>query len=214
MRFIQAMSYKGADYLMKQRQENHEKRRVYYYGFQILIGGMVKLILLTLLALITQTLKSSIVIVLIFSSFRMLAGGYHMDTYGKCIGVSVGLFIIAGMVSTYTYQQWPTYSIIALIGIVFIISIISVIKWAPSDNPNRPITDEKEFLRFKRLSIVYVVVWGGAVLTALNYNYNMYVLAACFGLLLEVFSITPLGHKFFDTVKNSFNKKKKRKVSH
>ena len=87
MRFIQTMSYKGANYLMKQRQENHEKRRVYYYGFQIVIGGMVKLILLTLLALITQTLKASIIIVLIFSSLRMLAGGYHMDSYGKCIGV-------------------------------------------------------------------------------------------------------------------------------
>ena len=81
MRFIQTMSYKGANYLMKQKQENHEKRRVYYYGFQIVIGGMVKLILLTLLALITQTLKTSVITVLIFSSLRMLAGGYHMDTY-------------------------------------------------------------------------------------------------------------------------------------
>lgn len=210
MRFIQTMSYKGANYLMKQRQENHEKRRVYYYGFQIVIGGMVKLILLTLLALITQTLKASIIIVLIFSSLRMLAGGYHMDSYGKCIGVSVGLFVIAGMISTYTYQSWSVYSIIALIGITFLISIISIIKWAPSDNPNRPITDEKEFLKFKRLSITYVIVWAGVVLTALYYNYNMYVLAACFGLLLEVFSITPLGYIFFDAIKNSFNKKKKR----
>lgn len=135
-----------------------------------------------------------------------------MDTYGKCIGVSVGLFIIAGMLSAYTYSAWPTYSIIALIGVVFIISIISVIKWAPSDNPNRPISDEKEFLKFKRLSVTYVIVWMGIVLTALYYKYNMYVLAACFGLLLEVFSITPLGYKFFDAVKNGFSKKKKRKA--
>lgn len=213
MRFIQTMSYKSANYLMKQKQENHEKRRVYYYGFQIIIGGMVKLILLTLLALITQTLKTSVVIVLIFSSLRMLAGGYHMDSYGKCIGVSVGLFIIAGIISTHTYSFWSTYAIIALISATFIISMASIIKWAPSDNPNRPITDKKEFLKFKRLSISYIIIWVGVVLTTLYFNYNMYVLAACFGLLLEVFSITPLGYSFFDAIKNSFSKKK-RKIAH
>lgn len=208
MRFIQVLSYKGADYLMKQKQEDHEKRRVYYYGFQIVIGGVVKLILLTLLALITQTLKASVVIVLMFSTLRMFAGGYHMDSYGKCIGVSVGLFIIAGAISTYTYLAWSIYAIVALVIATFIISIVSIIKWAPSDNPNRPITDKQEFLKFKRLSVLYIILWSGAALTALYFNYNMYALASCFGVLLEVFSITPLGYKFFDAIKNSFNKKK------
>ncbi|MDQ2087510.1 accessory gene regulator B family protein [Herbivorax sp. ANBcel31] len=214
MRFIQAMSYRGADYLMRQKQENHEKRRVYYYGFQIVIGIIVKVILLILLALVTQTLKASVVTVLMFSSLRMLAGGYHMDSYGKCIGVSVGLFIIAGIISTHTYTIWSTYAIIALISITFIISIASIIKWAPSDNPNRPITDKKEFLKFKRLSVSYIILWAGAVLTAFYFNYNMYVLAASFGVLLEVFSITPLGYRFFDAIKNGFSKTKRQKTAH
>ncbi|TYQ14741.1 UNVERIFIED_CONTAM: accessory gene regulator B [Acetivibrio alkalicellulosi] len=214
MRFIQTLSYRGADYLMKQKKENHEKRRVYYYGFQIVIGAIVKSILLILVALITQTIHTSITIVVMFSSLRMLAGGYHMDSYGKCIGVSVGLFIIAGTISRYTYSYWSIYAIVTFIIVTFITAVACIIKWAPSDNPNRPITDKKEFIKFKRLSLAYVLVWVIAVTIALYFNFNMYVIAACFGVLLEIFSITPIGYRFFDLIKNGFNKTVTQKAVH
>jgi len=35
MRFINALSYKSADYLMRQMNGNHESRRVYYYAFRL-----------------------------------------------------------------------------------------------------------------------------------------------------------------------------------
>ncbi|MFZ5988496.1 MAG: accessory gene regulator ArgB-like protein [Bacillota bacterium] len=205
MRFIHALSYKGADFLMKQLNENHEKRRVYYFGFQIVIGGIVKGLLLLLLALITGTLLPSITIVLIFSSLRTIAGGYHMDSYGKCISVSIGLFIIAAVISRYTYHVWNIYAMLTFILLTFSFAFISILKWAPSDNPNRPITKEDEIKKFKRLSLLYIFIWLLAVSIALYLKLDMYVLAGCFGVILEVFSITPFGHRFFDFVKNGIN---------
>ena len=85
MRFIEALSYSGADYLMKQKGENHEKRRVYFYGFQIVIGAVVKFLILLVLALVTDTLVQTFLMTIVFASLRMIAGGYHMDTFGRCL---------------------------------------------------------------------------------------------------------------------------------
>jgi len=83
MRFINALSYKSADYLMRQMNGNHESRRVYYYGFQIVIGALFKGLLLLLLAFITGTMLPALTIVAAFVILRSIAGGYHMKTYGN-----------------------------------------------------------------------------------------------------------------------------------
>ena len=74
MRFINALSYKGADYLMKQTKGNHESRRVYYFGFQVVIGAIVKGLLLLILALLTRTILPSLAILAAFVVLRQIAG--------------------------------------------------------------------------------------------------------------------------------------------
>jgi len=74
MRFINALSYKSADYLMRQMNGNHESRRVYYYGFQIVIGALFKGLLLLLLAFITGTMLPALTIVAAFVILRSIAG--------------------------------------------------------------------------------------------------------------------------------------------
>lgn len=209
MRFIHALSYRGADFLMKQMNENHEKRRVYYFGLQIVIGALVKGLLLLSLALVTGTVLPSITIVVVFASLRTIAGGYHMNTYGKCIAVSLGMFIACAIISRYTYQVWNTPLTLVFILSTFISCLMCLIKWAPADNPNRPITKVEEITKFKRLSILYITVWLFAALIAVYFNLYMFVLAGCFGVILEVFSITPVGYRFFDRIEHGLDAVKK-----
>ncbi|WP_010246671.1 accessory gene regulator ArgB-like protein [Acetivibrio cellulolyticus] len=209
MRFIEALSYSGADYLMKQKGENHDKRRIYYYGFQIVIGAVVKFLILFILALVTGTILPSFLMAIVFASLRMLAGGYHMDTYGRCLAISITMFIGFALIARYTYSYWNAYYITVFTIVIIALSAFSLYKWAPSDNPNRPITELSEIKKFKRLSIIYLIIWTIAATILIWSNLYLILLSITFGLSLEVFSITPFGHRFFDGIKNNLDKVKK-----
>jgi accessory gene regulator B len=163
MRFIQKWSYGCAKKLALILNENHQKKSVYYYGFQIVIGAIVKGIMLVGISLVLGVLLPTLIITVTFASLRMLAGGYHMDTYGKCIFVSLGLFIVSSLVANYTYANWQGVHIILLILVTFILGLYVLIRYAPKDTPNKPITSPDEIRKFKRLSIMYLFVWGAVV---------------------------------------------------
>jgi len=203
MRFIETLSYSGANYLMKQKGENHEKRRIYFYGFQVIIGAIVKLIILFLIALVSDTIIPTFLMAFVFASLRGIAGGYHMDTYRKCLGVSISMFVVFSLIARYTHQYWYNYQIITFAVITFAFSLFSLYKWAPSDNPNRPITDMEEIIKFKKLSISYLILWTIISFILIYFKLYMIFLSGTFGLLLEVFSITPAGHSFFNAIKTS-----------
>ena len=211
VRFIEALSYSGANYLMKQKGENHEKRRVYFYGLQVIIGAIVKVIILFVLALVTDTLLTTFLMTLVFASLRSIAGGYHMDTFGKCLGVSISMFMVFSIIARYTYQYWNDYQILIFGVITVFFSLFSIYKWAPSDNPNRPITQPSEIKKFKRLSIIYLAICTIICFILIYTKLYMIFLSIEFGLILEIFSITPVGHTFFDFVKNSLKKRKKKR---
>lgn len=212
MRFIEALSYSGANYLMKQKGEKHEQRRVYYYGLQVIIGAIVKFTLLFALAFVTDTLLPAFIMTIVFASLRAIAGGYHMDTFGKCLAVSISMFIAFSVIARYTYQYWNKYQILTFAIITIVISLYCICKWAPSDNPNRPITEPNEIKKFKNFSIIYLGFWTIISFILIYKKLYMIFLSIAFGLILEIFSITPAGHTFFSFVKNSLKKKSKNKA--
>ncbi len=212
MRFIQKCSYSFANKITISLNENHQKRSIYYYGFQIIIGAFVKGVILVSLAFVLGVLLPTLFITAAFASLRKLAGGYHMDTYGKCILVSLGLFLAAALIVQHTYTCWSIINIAALIGITFIMGLYVLIRYAPKDTPNKPIIDPKEIRKFKSLSTVYIFLWAVVVTVLTIFGYKMIVLCLCSGVLLELFVISPIGHKFFDIIKYKLDKKKKVKV--
>ncbi len=198
MRFIQTWSYACANFLMTQMKENHEKRRVYYFGFQVVIGTLFEAILLVGAALLLGVFLPMLVTSAAFIGLRVIAGGYHMDTYGKCTVATLVLFLITSCISGYTHTLWSSQSIFTFIFICFALVLPIIIKWAPSDTPNRPISDPEEIRKFKRLSITYIFLWLAAALVLAYYKQNLFVLASCFGILLEAFIITPAAYRLFD----------------
>ena len=203
MRFIQSCSYACAKYLSTQLNENHEKRRIYYYGFQVVFGAIVKGFFLVSISFLFGALIPALIVAAAFGLLRKAAGGYHMDTYSKCIVLSMTLFISAALIARYTYPYWTEWSLIVLIAVVFAISIPVLIKWAPSDTPNRPITKPEEIKKFKRSSIIYMVVWLLLAFLTLHLEigkYQQYIIAASFGVLQELFAISPIGYRLFSKI--------------
>lgn len=207
MRFVQKWSYACAKRLAAATKENHQKRAVYYYGFYIIIGAAVKGFILISAASLLGILAPTLLIALAFASLRAFAGGYHMDTYGKCLFVSMGLFIGAASIAQYTYPYWSPAYMAVLIGLTFILGLYALVRYAPKDTPNKPITDPQEIKRYKKLSIAYLFVWLALTIGLTVFGLKRYMLSLCFGVLLELFTVTPAGHRFFGAVKNGLHKK-------
>jgi accessory gene regulator B len=128
-----------------------------------------------------------------------------MDTYGKCIATSTMLYIGAGVFSQYTYIYWNILQLFSLLIIVSMISTFAIVKWAPKDTPNKPITKSEEIAKYKRLSIIYIVSWTLICGLLLYYGYtrsivytNLIVISSSMGVLLEIFLITPVGYRVFE----------------
>ena len=210
MRFVNKLSYSCANHFMNVLEEDHKKRAIYYFAFQVFIGALVKAIVLVSLGIALNILLQLGLIVIIFCSLRLIAGGYHMDTYGKCLFVSMMLYVSAGIIAKYTYNYWSIQALALLIVFTLSYALFCTIKYAPKDTPNKPITDPEEIKKFKLLSLIYISIWTIFVILLLVYSNVMFVLCISFGVLLEMFTLTPLGHKFFDWVKGSLTIDKKR----
>jgi len=207
MRFVQKWSYSCARHVAAVLNENHNKRAVYYYGFYIIFGSLVKGTILISLSLLLGVVVPALLTVLVLGSLRMFAGGFHFDTYGKCLFVTLVLVISAALISKYTYSYWSITAIAIFLILIFVVSLFMLIKYAPKDTPTKPITEPEAIKKYKRLSIAYLSILLVISVVLAIFNLKMYVIAIGFGILLEIFTITPAGHSFFTSIKNGLNKK-------
>lgn len=203
MKFVNKWSFVCASHLASATNENHQKRTVYYYGFFILLSAIIKMIALLSVAWMFGALLPAIIVILVFGTLRTFAGGYHMDTYGKCVVVSLIMFLSVAIFVRYTWVFWSSKNVFLLIGITLICGLLLIIKYAPKDTPNKPIVEPEKMRKYKRFSILYFLLLM-VVSTLFSYKgNNMITLCICFAALIEVFTITPSGEKFFDIIKNS-----------
>ncbi len=207
MRFVQKWSYSCARHVADVLKENHNKRAVYYYGFYIIIGSLVKGTILISLSLLLGVLIPALLTVLVLGSLRMFAGGFHFDTYGKCLLVSLIFVLSTALISQYTYSYWNMVSIAVFLLLIFAFSLFMLIKYAPKDTPTKPITEPAAIRKYKRLSIAYLGILLILCCVLTLFNLKLYALSIGFGILLEIFTITPAGHSFFSTIKNGLNRR-------
>lgn len=214
MRFINKWSYGLAKYLTGQLGHSHEKRHVYYYGFQIIIGGIVKLLILVAVTLAAGIFQSTFTALFFFALLRMIAGGYHMGSYTRCMIVSSAMFMLSGFIVQYTNIYWSQTLLALLAGAIFLTALPVVIKWAPADTPYKPITKPKQKKTLKTLSVVLVILWAAAQILLITNRLNFYSLAGSLGILMAVFIVSPAGYKFFDFVEGKGRKPEKAASEH
>jgi accessory gene regulator B len=212
VKFVLKISFACANRVADVLNENHHRRAIYYYGFYVIFASLAKAVLLVSISLLLGILKPAVLIALIFGSLRSLSGGYHFDTFGRCLFTSLGLFTVSALISQYTFQYWNTVLVLVFLLLIFEFSLYSVIKFAPKDTPNKPITDPAEIMKFKKLSVIYLVVWLTASVILTIYNNNIYAISMGFGVLLEIFTITPQGNAFFNKIKGELNTKSRTNI--
>lgn len=199
IRIINKIAYKSAYYL-SDKLNRHKDRNVYYFGFQIVYGAILKILLLITISALLGCLIPAIIVTITFASLRQFAGGHHMETYEKCISISLGMMIGLGLIAQYT-TFWNTEELILLIVMSLVYGLYNINKYAPQEHKNKPITDKK---KFKILSLIWC---GCLIIFAIIFlvlDIKSLSLAVIFGLNLEVFSFTPSGNRLFKKFDKKF----------
>jgi accessory gene regulator B len=148
-KYVKLSSYLCARWLQVMREESHEYRSGYYYGFQILFGAINKLILLIGLSLLFGIFNTTVMAMLSFVVLRVFAGGLHFKSYTLCVYVSISSMILFGFLAQYIVFNNDIINMI--FGLVFIMFLFN----APVENFNRPLKNNEK-MRYKILTLVIV----------------------------------------------------------
>ena len=195
-RYIKLISYILSKYLHNKIQKYHNQGydmgkcakyniQVYYYGFQIIIGGINKFLLLIIPGLLLNILPQLILVTLSFASIRIFAGGLHYDSYAKCSYISLLSFTITALLSKYIILN----QFISML--IFLSVFILILIYAPIEHKNKPIKENKK-IKFKIIALFVLTI-----LVIINMFANSTIISnsIIYGILLVGLISTPFVNK-------------------
>lgn len=173
---------------------------VYYYSFQAIVGAIVKGFLLISISWLLNVLIESLIVTITFAGLRIWAGGYHMSSYKRCISFSLFMFIGSALIAK-PIQCYDNEPIFLLIDLVILMSALIIWQHAPKDTPNNRITDINKIIKYRKISLRYIAIWGLVVLisTYLGVQHK-YILSSVLGILIVNFIVSPFGYNFLESI--------------
>ncbi len=160
---------------------NH--REIYAYALENFISGVITLIVFSLVAIALKLPDKMIIFVIFYAPIRKFAGGYHANTRGGCL-----LLSLFSTLSLIYLSIWISKSAMWFIGVIvcLLFSIILIFALAPKDHPNRRISLEKKYLN-RQISRYIIVAECSLVIFGILFfhQWKEYILIASMALLLE-----------------------------
>lgn len=159
---------KITSFLIENKEIEKEDYEVYKYGFEVLIAFIVNISMVLSIGLIFDKVLHSIVFLICYCPIRQFAGGYHADSYMKCLLIFILIFLSTIYVSTNI--DFQTYK--AIIFTISTLSYISIFLLAPIEHRNNPL-NLNEIVEYKKISrllacIVYILTLTFISLDTLN----------------------------------------------
>lgn len=127
-----------------------EDVQVYEYGLQLLLSTIANGVIALVISIISKTFLPCLCFLGIFVLMRAVVGGYHAKSHLGCCGIlilvlTVFILILKLVPSDYYY---------VLSAIMTVLSVVIILKYAPVEHENKPIT-EKDRKRLRQKSIIY-----------------------------------------------------------
>jgi accessory gene regulator B len=198
---IHSIAVRWAAALAKELGSDQREQNRMAYGLELLLGEIVKWIVLLSLAGIMGLWREIIIITVSASILRLASGGEHCNEYYRCMVGGTIWFLLLGWIVRYGNMSITVGSLLVIAGISFASAFILLALYAPGDTENKPINTNAERTKFKRLSLILVVVYLIAMIgTALAEAVQFVCLPVAVGMLAQVFTVTPLGYRFLHWV--------------
>ncbi len=202
MNLITRISYWLAN-ILATKAERNDKDYI-RYGIEISLSVLSKILFFVIISLFFDVLLEMMIVAFTFALFRIFSGGVHLSTYYRCLFTSTILFLVPAILLAKLINLSTIISLV-FIYLVLIMGIIIIFLYVPSSASNRPIPIEKhKSFRLKSYTFLFTVHIFHSYLITTNY-WNL-VFYSSSGILLQTFSLTPLGISFFKFIDRVFDR--------
>lgn len=183
-------------YLQKELSLNEDQREVVAFGLYMVVSFILGYAAIAIVGWLLNVFWLAIAVAATGSVLRVVSGGAHSETMLNCtlFGaiVSPGLALIASFI----YPFLSGLSLYLLVAVFWSFSIWGVLKYAPADTPQKPITGSVERRRYRNRSLGVLAAWvfvlgGGVFYGKVS---DDILLASTLGLSWQGFSLMPAGY--------------------
>jgi len=166
-----------------------EDKDIYYYGLQLIVSTIIKGMGLMIIAILFDKAIEALIFIGAFGILRINAGGFHLDTYFKCFVVTSASMMLCIWIGSITPLQLVPY----IIACALVITVLLVFRYAPVDNPNRPLS-AREHRKF-RIRSIYTIMIMVIIIIALYYvktQLYKYLCIASLSIMFEGLTLLPV----------------------
>lgn len=145
------MSEKIADWLIRQKAISADERELYIYAVHCLFSLLYPIVFASVVGAIFGMVMETIVMIIPFILVRKFAGGYHADSFGKCL-------IISSMVIIVTIQIAMVVDNSYILNAIYVAGSMLLILFSPIDSENKRLDiDDKKFCKMITVFIVLIL---------------------------------------------------------
>lgn len=143
------MSEKIADWLIEQKAISTGERELYAYAVHCLFSLLYPIAFASVIGAFLGMPIEAVVMIMSFIAVRKFSGGYHADSFYKCLIISSIVIMTMLQISNYINNL--------LFNVIYIASSILLMIFSPIDSANKRLdNDDKRFC--KKITILIVVV--------------------------------------------------------
>jgi len=188
-----------------------EKETVIAYGLTAIIQILITLILIILFSSLTGTVPEALFVCLSGSLLRRYSGGAHASSAEICTAFSTLYCVAASVLAKgILFRLYDHTFMLACLLVCYALAFVIVRRFAPVDSVNKPIRSESKRRRLRKDSCITLIVYA-AVSAALYMagfralRFRSLGIALLFGLLWQIFTLTPIGGRFVHGINNLFS---------
>lgn len=194
---IAKLAKSTAYFFVEKQVVKKEDEEVYAYGMELLYSSILNIALAAIIAIITNTVYPTAAFLTAFIVIRQYIGGYHAKTHLGCMSIFAVVLCCFAVLSRYIPAECEVW--ISMLSVI--LSIFLILKFAPVEHPNKPISG-KEKSKLKKSGIisaftVFILVLIMSVFTSTR-RYGMYIslgqLTASTAMLCEIIKHTRMNN--------------------
>lgn len=195
---VERLAAKGARYLTEELKLTGEQETVLVYALKVLLSSVIGYLVVILFAWILGILPYTLAAAMTASVLRTFSGGAHANSPLNCTLIGVVIFTELGLLSKYSFGLVEIY-LPVLVLVVWFLTLLIIRRYVPADTPEKPIENELQRRRLRRVSTTLVLLWGLLMLFSALEIFSLskpIVYSSTLGLVWQVFSLTPAGYAF------------------
>ena len=159
------MSEKIADWLIVQKAISTDERELYAYAVHCLFSLLYPIVFASVIGAFLGMIAEAVVMIMPFILIRKFSGGYHADSFKKCL-------VLSSIVITATLLIGKCMNNVFIVNIIYVAATILLMVFSPIDSANKRLDDDdKKFCKKITIFIMVVLFSVVEVLWIIGYRY-------------------------------------------